>query len=160
MSPNIHFNKRNSNDYLNDKRNFSFKFLIPVIVFALIVFSVVYFYRKSNEREMINAFDLMINDLENYIQSKNIIDLESLITYKKSYKRYMTTVDFEFSSLKDLKNYNDYSINTIKEGKEVLINQGEIFGDNYELVIYKNKNSFGIIAYAESYDYSIEKRIN
>ncbi len=83
MGSHLQFNERNTDDYLNDKRNFSFKFLIPVLVFALMIFLVVYFARKSNEKDMIDALNLMINDLEEYIENENIKTLDSLVTYEK-----------------------------------------------------------------------------
>lgn len=160
MSPNTFLNKRNSEDYFQDKRSLSIKILIPITIFASMIFSVVYFYRVSTEKEMTNALSIMVDDLEGYVKDEDIENLESLITYEKYYKRYDTSITFDQSLLKETRSFNKLSIDKASEDQEILISRGEIFGTSYELIIYKINNQFKIIGYSKAFEYSTKFNID
>ncbi|HKL41341.1 MAG TPA: hypothetical protein VJ962_01985 [Clostridia bacterium] len=46
----LYLNNLDADDYFNDKRKFSFLFLITIISFALIISSTVYFYKVSSKK--------------------------------------------------------------------------------------------------------------
>lgn len=156
-------NNRGPEEYLDHKKELTFKRILPLIVLLLLLTSTFIFYVLNTERVEKNAVSLdpQINQIKDYISKHYISSLDEMFNRKTVVESSSDNRTYEIAGMKFEEGfYRDtgyHSINSsIDSQQKIYI----INNPNYEIFLYAVDDELHIVGYTLGYEYLIEEEIN
>jgi hypothetical protein len=159
----LYENNRGPEEYLDHKKELTFKRILPLIVLLLLLTSTFIFYVLNTERVEKNAVSLdpQINQIKDYISKHYISSLDEMFNRKTVVESSSDNRTYEIAGMKFEEGfYRDtgyHSINSsIDSQQKIYI----INNPNYEIFLYAVDDELHIVGYTLGYEYLIEEEIN
>ena len=156
-------NNRGPEEYLDHKKELSFKRILPLIVLLLLLTSTFIFYVLNTERVEKNvvSIDPQINQIKDYISKHYISSLDEMFNRKTVVESSSDNRTYEIAGMKFEEGfYRDtgyHSINSsIDSQQKIYI----IKNPNYNIFLYETDDQMHIVGYTLGYEYLIEEEIN